>query len=66
MIQNWILDYVKKHGKELALRAAREILIPWLKQQAILTKTKLDDYAAKQSERIVNDPEFIAALEEIG
>lgn len=64
-LENLILRYVREHGKEVGLNVLRELVLPWLKTQAAGSQNKLDDYAVKQLERVVNDPEFIALLEGI-
>ena len=67
MMRNWmmdlIMDYVRKNGPELGLRIGREVILPYLKEQAAKTQNRLDNYAVAQLERILKDPEFIAILE---
>jgi len=69
-VGDWLLQLVlelfRRNGKELALKLLKDFLLPWFKQQAATTPNKYDDYAVKQMERIVGDPEFIALLEGIG
>ena len=65
-LKEWIEDYLMEHLDELALPVLRNVVIPFLKEQAAKTGNKLDDYAVRQLERILNDPELIAILEGIG
>jgi hypothetical protein len=64
-LENLLLRYVREHGKEIGLQVVRELVLPWLRKQAADSQNKLDDYAVKQLERVVNDPEFVALLEGI-
>ena len=70
ILEGWltklIIDLLRKHGKEFGLRIAKTVVLPWLKEQAAKTTNKLDDYGARQLERILNDPELIAILEGVG
>lgn len=70
MVRGWILDllieHLRRNGSELGLRIAREVVLPYLKEQAAKTQNKLDDYFILQLEKIANDPQFVALLENIG
>jgi hypothetical protein len=65
-VLDWLLDYVKDRAPELVLPLLQKVILPFLKERAAATGNKFDDYAVKQLERIVADPEFIALLEGVG
>ena len=70
LFQDWffkmLVNLFHTNGKELGLKIVREVVIPYLKEQAAKTANKFDDYGVKQLERIANDPELVALLEGIG
>lgn len=60
---DWVIGYVKAHGPAVAVKITKEAILPYAKEQAAKTGNKFDDYAVKQLERILNDPELIALVE---
>ena len=65
-IEKFIMDYIRKNGKELGLRVLKTVIIPSLKERAVVSLNKWDNYGVKQLERIADDPEFLALLENVG
>ena len=65
-LKEWIEDYLMDNLDKLALPVLRNVVIPFLKEKAATTGNKLDDYAVRQLERILNDPEFVALVSGVG
>ena len=65
-ILDWILDYVKDRAPELVVPVLQQVVLPYLREQSAKTQNGFDNYAVKQLERILADPEFLALLHGVG